>query len=99
VNPEAPDATASFLLQTVREYFSKTLLFVVSDRYDAQHECMACQWGAALYLCKDDAGELNLRPFLGSPRLLQQPFALSPAASPALVQLGAIHTQTSVPDG
>jgi DNA-binding response OmpR family regulator len=99
VNTNVPDAGASFLLETVREYFSKSLLFVVSEQYDAQHECMACQWGAALYLCKDDAGELNLRPFLASPRSFQQSFALSPAASPALAQLAAIHSHPTVPDG
>jgi DNA-binding response OmpR family regulator len=99
VNANVSDATGAFLLQTVREYSSKALLFVVSDRYDAEHEWMACQWGAALYLCKDDAGELQLRPFLAPSRLCRQAVTSPGGPSAALAQLAAIHPQLSVPDG
>ncbi len=64
VNTDAPDGTGQFLLQTVREYFPEAILFVVTDRYDIEHEWIACQAGASLYLCKDDSGGLDLQPIL-----------------------------------
>ncbi|MGD9724133.1 MAG: hypothetical protein AB7O59_22845 [Pirellulales bacterium] len=86
INTIAPDATGRFLLQTVREYFPKAMLFVVTDRYDVEHEGLACQSGAALYLCKDDTGGLCLQPFLMPLRSRDTPDESKARASPEFLE-------------
>jgi hypothetical protein len=100
VNPDVPDATSESLLQTVREYFPKALLFVVTDRYEARHEWTACQWGAACYLCKDELGGVDLRPFLAPLEADSQPRFLATRSSPPIDQFVGLHgPPPAVPDG